>query len=67
MVEPWFREIADKRIRRGTFRNVSELIAAIEEYLNNHNQNPKVFVWTASVESIMAKVAKCKEALDALG
>jgi transposase len=66
MVERWFREITDKRIRRGTFRNVSELIATIEEYLNNHNQNPKVFVWTASVERIMAKVAKCKEALDAL-
>jgi transposase len=66
MVERWFREITDKRIRRGTFRNVSELIAAIKEYLNNHNQNPKVFVWTASVERIMAKVAKCKEALDAL-
>jgi len=66
MVERWFREITDKRIRRGTFRNVLELIAAIKEYLNNHNQNPKVFVWTASVERIMAKVAKCKEALDAL-
>jgi transposase len=66
MVERWFREITDKRLRRGTFRNASELIAAIEEYLNNHNQNPKVFVWTASVERIMAKVAKCKEALDAL-
>jgi len=66
MVERWFREITDKRIRRGTFRNVLELIAAIEEYLNNHNQNPKVFVWTASVKRIMAKVAKCKEALDAL-
>lgn len=66
MVERWFREITDKRIRRGIFRNVSELIAAIEQYLNNHNQNPKVFVWTASVERIMAKVTKCKEALDAL-
>ncbi len=66
MVERWFREITDKRIRRGTFRSVSELIVAIEEYLNNHNQNPKIFVWTASVERIMAKVTKCKEALDAL-
>ena len=66
MVERWFREITDKRIRRGVFRNVPELIAAIEEYLNNHNQNPRVFVWTASVESIMAKIVKCKEALDAL-
>ena len=66
MVERWFREITDKRIRRGVFRNVPELIAAIDEYMDNHNQNPRVFVWTASVESIMTKIAKCKEALDAL-
>jgi hypothetical protein len=66
MVERWFREITDKRIRRGVFRSVPALIAAIEDYMNNHNQNPRVFVWTASVESIMAKIAKCKEALDAL-
>ncbi|MFH0794100.1 MAG: IS630 family transposase [bacterium] len=66
LVERWFREITDKRIRRGVFRSVPELIAAIEEYMGNHNQNPRVFVWTASVESIMTKIAKCKEALDAL-
>ena len=66
MVERWFREITDKRIRRGVFRSVPELIGAIDEYVANHNQNPRVFVWTASVEGIMAKVAKCKEALDAL-
>jgi transposase len=66
MVERWFREITDKRIRRGVFRNVPELIAAIQEYLENHNQNPRIFTWTASVESILTKVAKCKEALDSL-
>jgi transposase len=66
MVERWFREITDKRIRRGSFRNVPELIAAIQEYLENHNQNPRIFTWTASVEHILTKVAKCKEALDAL-
>jgi transposase len=66
LVERWFREITDKRIRRGTFRNVPALIAAIEEYLNNHNQNPRIFVWSAPVERILAKIAKCKEALDAL-
>jgi len=66
LVERWFREITDKRIRRGTFHNVPALIAAIEEYLNNHNQNPRVFVWSAPVERILAKIAKCKEALDAL-
>lgn len=66
MVERWFREITDKRIRRGIFRSVPELIAAIEGYLKNHNQKPKVFVWTASVERIMTKIAKCKEALETL-
>ena len=66
LVERWFREITDKRIRRGAFRSVPELIAAIEDYMSNHNQNPRVFVWTASVESILTKIAKCKEALDAL-
>jgi hypothetical protein len=45
---------------------VPELITAIEDYMSNHNQNPRVFVWTASVESILTKIAKCKEALDAL-
>ena len=66
MVERWFREITDKRIRRGVFQDVPELIAAIQEYLENHNQNPKIFTWTASVEQILAKVAKCKEVLETL-
>ena len=66
LVERWFREITEKRIRRGSFRNVQELIAAIREYLDNHNQNPRVFTWTASAPGILAKVAKCKEALDTL-
>ena len=66
MVERWFREITDKRIRRGIFRNVPELITAIQTFLENHNQNPRIFTWTASVESILTKVSKCKEALDSL-
>src|SRR6059036_1013540 len=66
LVERWFREITEKRIRRGSFENVPALIRAITDYLENHNQNPKVFVWSAPVERIMAKIAKCKEALDAL-
>ena len=66
LVERWFREITDKRIRRGSFQNVSALIEAIKDYLENHNQNPKVFVWSAPVERILAKIAKCKEVLDAL-
>src|SRR5881628_1201305 len=66
MVERWFREITDRRIRRGSFQNVPDLIAAINQYIQTHNQNPKVFVWSASVERIMGKIAKCKEALETL-
>jgi len=66
MIERWFSEITVKRIRRGTFQNVPVLIAAIRDYIDNHNQNPQVFVWSAPVEQILAKVAKSKEALDAL-
>jgi transposase len=66
LVERWFRNLTDKRIRRGSFESVPELIAAIEDYLTQSNQNPHVFVWTASADRILAKIAKCKEALDAL-
>ena len=66
MVERWFRELTDKRIRRGSFSNVRELITAIKEYIGNHNQNPSVFTWSASPDNILAKVAKCKEALDSV-
>ena len=66
LVERWFREITDKRIRRGTFQNVPSLIAAIKAYLDNHNQNPKVFVWSAPVERILDKITKCKEVLGTL-
>jgi transposase len=65
MVERWFAEITSKRIRRGSFQNVKALITAIDSYIESHNQNPQVFVWTASVQSIMNKISKCKEALDA--
>ena len=66
LVERWFRALTDTRIRRGSFTSVPDLIAAIRDYLDHHNQNPRVFVWTASVERILAKVANCKEALNAL-
>ena len=66
LVERWFREITDKRIRRGTFKNVPSLIAAIMAYIEGHNQDPTPFVWSAPVERILAKIAKCKEALGTL-
>lgn len=64
LVERWFREITDKRIRRGVFRSVKELIAAIDEYVAKHNQNPKSFTWTAKAESILEKVRRARAVLD---
>ena len=63
LVERWFREITDKAIRRRVFHSVNELITAIEEYLKANNDNPKPFVWTATTEQILAKVARGRVAL----
>lgn len=60
LVERWFREITDKRIRRGSFHSVDELEQAIQQYLAHNNQQPKPFVWTASVEKILEKIGRCK-------
>ena len=64
LVERWFREITDKRIRRGVFHSVDQLIGAITEYIEKHNQQPEAFVWTASVERILEKVRRARNVLD---
>jgi transposase len=64
LVERWFREITDKRIRRGAFHRVSQLIDTIMDYIEQHNDNPKPFVWTAKAEDILAKVARAWDALN---
>jgi transposase len=66
LVERWFRNLTDKRIRRGSFGGVPDLIAAIEEFIAANNDSPKPFVWTASVEKILAKISHCKAILDTL-
>ena len=63
LVERWFRDLTDKAIRRGVFHNVNDLITAIEDYLKVNNDNPKPFVWTATAEQILAKVARGRVAL----
>ena len=47
MVERFFRDLTEQRLRRGIFRDVEELIMAIGDYIDKHNDNPKPFVWTA--------------------
>jgi len=64
LVERWFREITDKRIRRGAFHSVRQLIDTIMDYIERHNDNPKPFVWTAKAEDILAKVARAWDALN---
>jgi transposase len=64
LVERWFREITDKRIRRGTFRNVEQLIAAIHEFIEQHNTSAEPYVWTAKADEILEKVARARDTLN---
>jgi transposase len=64
MVERWFREITDKRIRRDAFTSVKQLVATIMDYIAKHNDDPKAFIWTAKVEEILAKVARARAVLN---
>lgn len=64
LVERWFRELDDKAIRRGVFPSVEDLKAAIEAFLAAWNDDPQPFVWTATVESITAKLSRCRQTLD---
>ena len=53
MVERFFAEITNKRIRRGSFHSAAQLERAIDEYLHAHNKNPKPFQWTATADDIL--------------
>ena len=57
-VERFFGLLTDRRIRRGIFESVRELESAIRDYLEQHNQNPKPFFWTADADSILKKIAR---------
>jgi len=64
LVERWFGELDSKAIRRGVFRSVEDLKASIEGFLAAWNKDPKPFVWTATVESIVEKLSRCKQTLE---
>ena len=55
MVERFFRDISENRIRRDSFTSVRELEQAIAQYIEHHNKNPKPFIWTASADDILAR------------
>jgi transposase len=58
LVERWFAELTNKRIRRGVFHSVKELEAAIREYIEVHNEDPTPFVWTKTADQILASIAR---------
>lgn len=66
-VERFFAEITEKRIRRGVFRSVQELEQAIRDYLDQYNQDPKPFVWTADAELILERVKRVCERISDSG
>jgi len=64
MVERFFRDLTEQRLRRGIFRDVEELILAIGDYIDKHNVKPKPFVWTAKASDVLEKVKRARAALD---
>ena len=66
MVERFFRDLSEKALKRGSFYNVDDLVGAITEYINQHNENPKPFIWTASATDILAKVKRARKVLNKL-
>jgi transposase len=66
LVERWFRDITEDRIRRDAFSSVTQLQTAIYDYIDHNNNNPKPFVWTQSADHIIAKVNRGKALLGTL-
>jgi transposase len=64
MVERFFRDLTENRIRRGVFQDLEQLIMAISDYINSHNENPKPFIWTAKANDILEKVTRAQAALN---
>ncbi len=58
------REPTEKRLRRGVFKSLQSLIRALEAYIRENNQNPSPITWTPKANNILAKITRCKEALE---
>jgi hypothetical protein len=62
--ERFFRDLTENQLRRGIFKNLEQLIMAIDNYIDQHNQNPKPFIWTAKASDILEKVTRAQASLD---
>jgi transposase len=63
LIERWFKELTDKRLRRGIFTSLADLTDAITTWAEHWNENPKPFVWKATAEDIIAKVRRGRDTL----
>ena len=64
MVERFFRDLTQNRLRRGVFRDLEELFMAIGTYIDRHNESPKPFIWTARAGDILEKVKRARRSLN---
>src|SRR5437762_3986119 len=64
LIERWFAELSQKAVRRGAFRSVEHLQQAIEDFMQSWNASPTPFVWTATVDTILEKLARCRRRLE---
>jgi transposase len=64
MIERFFGDLTENRIRRGVFQDLEQLIMAIGHYIDRHNESPKPFIWTAKASDILEKVTRARAALN---
>lgn len=64
LIERWFKELTDKRLRRGRFTSVADLTEAITTWAAHWNKDPKPFIWKATAADIIAKVQRGRDALN---
>ena len=63
LIERWFKELTDKRLRRGRFTSVAELADAITLWAEHWNIDPKPFIWKTTADEIITKVQRGRAAL----
>lgn len=66
LVEGWFAQLTNKRLRTGAFNSVAHLVDAIDRWVSHWNEDPKPFVWVKTAEDIIEKVRRGRAALDTL-
>jgi len=64
VIERFFRDLDQKRVHRGVFRSVPQLIDAVMSYIGQHNRDPQPFTWRKTAEEIIEKVGRARLALD---